>query len=69
MKFFKLYKQKGLNSSEAGLIISAAMSIYEFQYAVRQSAEMANQMTSVDRIIEYGELPSEAPLETGYYFH
>lgn len=61
--------QKGLNSSEAGLIISSAMSIYEFQYAVRQSAEMVNQMTSVDRVIEYGQLPSEAPLESGYFYH
>lgn len=50
-----------------GLIISAAMGMYNFQYAVRQSAEMANQMTSVDRIIEYGQLPPETSLESGYY--
>lgn len=59
-------KQIGLNGSEAGLIIATAMSLYEFQYAVRQSAEMANEMTSVDRVIEYGQLPSEAPLESGF---
>ena len=58
--------QKGLNGSEAGLIISTAMSLYEFQYAVRQSAEMANQMTSVDRVIEYGQIPSEAPFKSSY---
>ena len=31
---------------------------------MRQSAEMENMMTSVERIQEYGKLESEAPLET-----
>jgi len=53
-----------LNSSEAGLIIAAAMNISQFQFGVRQSAEMENQMTSVDRIIEYGKLSPEAPLQS-----
>ncbi len=53
-----------LSSGEAGLIISAAMSMIELEYGIRQSAEMMNQMTSVDRVIEYGRLPSEAPLES-----
>ena len=35
-----------------------------FQWAVRQSAETDNQMTSVERVMEYGQLPSEASLES-----
>ena len=30
---------------------------------VRQSAEVVNQMVSVERVAAYGDLPSEAPIE------
>lgn len=48
-----------MSSSEAGLIITTAVSLSRFQYWIRQSTEMENQMTSIDRIMEYGKLPPE----------
>lgn len=54
-----------ISSSEAGLAISSAMALTGmFQWGVRQSAETENQMTSVERIIEYGKLTPEAALES-----
>jgi len=47
------------------LAISSAMALTGmFQWGVRQSAEVENQMTSVERVIEYSKLPSEAALES-----
>lgn len=41
-----------------------------FQWGMRQSAELENQMTSVERVLEYGKAPREANLESpiGIYF-
>ena len=38
------------------------------QWGVRQSAEVENQKTSVERIIEYSNLEPEAQLESKYKF-
>lgn len=54
-----------LSASEAGLAISSAMALTGmFQWGVRQSAEVENQMTSVERVIEYSKLPKEADFES-----
>lgn len=54
-----------LSSSEAGLIISMLISMATiFQFTIRQTAEVENHMTSVERVIEYGNISPEAPLES-----
>ncbi|CAL8283040.1 unnamed protein product [Gadus morhua 'NCC'] len=54
-----------LGSGDVGLALSYAISIGGmFQWGVRQSAEVENLMTSVERVMEYTELESEAPWET-----
>ncbi|XP_074550610.1 ATP-binding cassette sub-family C member 4-like [Halichoeres trimaculatus] len=48
-----------------GLALSYAVTLTGmFQWGVRQSAEIENMMTSVERVVEYAELESEAPWET-----
>ncbi|XP_069987945.1 ATP-binding cassette sub-family C member 4 isoform X1 [Penaeus vannamei] len=50
---------------DIGLAISSAMMLSGmFQWGVRQSAEVENQMTSVERVLEYAKLEPEAALET-----
>ncbi|KAA0203072.1 hypothetical protein HAZT_HAZT007988 [Hyalella azteca] len=50
---------------DVGLAISSAMSLSGmFQWGVRQSAEVENQMTSVERVLEFSKLEPEAPLTT-----
>ncbi|KAG0716160.1 Multidrug resistance-associated protein 4 [Chionoecetes opilio] len=49
---------------DIGLAISSAMLLSGmFQWGVRQSAEVENQMTSVERVLEYSAFEPEAPLK------
>ncbi|KAJ3075283.1 Multidrug resistance-associated protein 4, partial [Quaeritorhiza haematococci] len=48
-----------------GLVLSYSLQLLGLlQWAVRQSAEVENQMVSVERVIEYTQLPQEAAEET-----
>lgn len=54
-----------LDAGSVGLALSYAVTLMGmFQWGVRQSAEVENMMTSVERVVEYTELESEAPWET-----
>ncbi|CAG2163331.1 unnamed protein product, partial [Oppiella nova] len=50
----------GMGGGTAGLILNTTMGLMvTIQYAVRNAADLENQMTSVERILEYSELESE----------
>ncbi|KAJ3591681.1 hypothetical protein NHX12_006813 [Muraenolepis orangiensis] len=60
-----LYLRDDMESGAVGLVLSYALSLIGmFQWGVRQSAEVENMMTSVERVVEYTELESEGPWET-----
>uniref|UniRef100_A0AAX7SQL5 Cystic fibrosis transmembrane conductance regulator n=1 Tax=Astatotilapia calliptera TaxID=8154 RepID=A0AAX7SQL5_ASTCA len=55
----------GLDAGAVGLALSYSVTLMGmFQWGVRQSAEVENMMTSVERVVEYTKLESEAPWET-----
>uniref|UniRef100_A0A3Q0SPS2 ATP-binding cassette, sub-family C (CFTR/MRP), member 4 n=1 Tax=Amphilophus citrinellus TaxID=61819 RepID=A0A3Q0SPS2_AMPCI len=54
-----------LDAGAVGLALTYSVTLMGmFQWGVRQSAEVENMMTSVERVVEYTELESEAPWET-----
>ncbi|XP_013107786.2 probable multidrug resistance-associated protein lethal(2)03659 isoform X2 [Stomoxys calcitrans] len=53
------------NSGDVGLAILHSITMIGMcQWGMRQTAELENQMTSVERILEYTEQPPEAAMET-----
>lgn len=55
---------KDITSSEAGLAISLATTLTGIvEYLMRLSVDVEKLMTSVERVVEYGENPSEGRLE------
>ncbi|EDW98328.1 probable multidrug resistance-associated protein lethal(2)03659 [Drosophila yakuba] len=61
---FLLLKDE-FDSGDVGLAILHSTTMTGMcQWGMRQTAELENQMTSVERVLEYTEQPSEAPLET-----
>ncbi|KAM8873018.1 ATP-binding cassette sub-family C member 4 [Synchiropus picturatus] len=53
-----------LDAGSVGLALTYSVTLMGmFQWGVRQSAEVENMMTSVERVAEYTELESEAPWE------
>ncbi|RUS91067.1 hypothetical protein EGW08_001195, partial [Elysia chlorotica] len=54
-----------MNAGLVGLSITYTMTLMGlFQWGVRQSAEVENQMISVERVLEYSRLPMEADLDS-----
>ncbi|CAD6227313.1 GSCOCT00011969001.2-RA-CDS [Cotesia congregata] len=51
--------------ASVGLAISQALSLTGLlQYGVKQATEVQSQMTAVERIIQYTDLPKEGPIES-----
>ena len=61
-----LFQQEGwfdVDPTVLGLAMSVLLQLAGlFQWCIRQSAEVVNQMVSVERVIAFGDLPPEAPL-------
>ncbi|XP_075236427.1 ATP-binding cassette sub-family C member 4-like [Lycorma delicatula] len=61
---FLVFKHTGVNGvgASAGLAITQSLAVAAvLQWGMRASAEVANHMTSTERILEYATLPSEEP--------
>ena len=57
-----------IDASILGLALTLLIQISttNFPWIVRQSAEVSNQMVSIERLLEYKNLESEGPLKTDY---
>ncbi|XP_044728783.1 ATP-binding cassette subfamily C member 4-like [Chrysoperla carnea] len=51
--------------SEIGLALSQALNLlFVVQFGIKEASEMINQMTGVERILEYTKIKSEGPFDT-----
>ncbi|KAG4078913.1 hypothetical protein HA402_007640 [Bradysia odoriphaga] len=63
--FVILEHSMDLQGGRVGLAILSSLNLISLsQWGIRQSAELENQLISVERIIEYTKLPSEPALES-----
>eukprot|EP00752_Nemacystus_decipiens_P006704 g6027.t1 len=66
--FFSVAVNEYSNAVDAGLLGAALVYVIQlgglFQWAVRQSAEVENQMVSAERVLGYCRVPQEASLES-----
>lgn len=62
---FYILTHSDSQSGNVGLAILNSINLIGMcQWGMRQTAELENQMTSVERIVEYADLPPEPPLES-----
>ncbi|KAL0895472.1 hypothetical protein ABMA27_011590 [Loxostege sticticalis] len=62
---FSCLMKTDMDGSHVGLAITQSISLTGiFQWGMRQSAEMENQMTSVERVLEYTRLPQEPAMRS-----
>lgn len=62
---FVIFDVAAGHSGNVGLVILQCINMIGMcQWGMRQTAEIENQMTSVERVMEYAELPAEPPLES-----
>ncbi|KPI96267.1 putative multidrug resistance-associated protein lethal(2)03659 [Papilio xuthus] len=61
---FFIFASEDSMGGNVGLAITQAIGLVGMcQYGMRQTADVENQMTSVERILEYSNLPAEEPME------
>ncbi|GJQ86168.1 hypothetical protein Trydic_g13445 [Trypoxylus dichotomus] len=63
--FVSLSESVGVSGAIAGLAISQSLSLSGMlQHGMKQSAEVVNQLTSVERVMTYAKLDQEGPFES-----